>query len=148
MPAPGAPERERQVRLALAAVGRHQRLEQRAQPAQELVGGGKYDAVICFGCVIRGETAHFDHVASAASNGIARVALESKIPVIFGVLTTDTVAQAIERSDPEKFNRGGEAAKSAIEMATVIRQLKAMEPSVNGTEPALRPRRSARKRGT
>ncbi len=116
--------------------------------ARTLAKSTRFHAVICLGAVIRGDTPHFDYISAEASRGIGQVALDCDVPIIFGVLTTDTVAQAIERSDPEKFNRGGEAAKSAIEMATVIRQLKAMEPSVNGTEPALRPRRSARKRGT
>ena len=92
--------------------------------AQELAGGGKYDAVICFGCVIRGETPHFDRVASAASNGIARVALESKIPVIFGVLTTESLEQAIDRAGAKGGNKGWEAALTAIEMADLRAQLR------------------------
>jgi 6,7-dimethyl-8-ribityllumazine synthase len=84
----------------------------------------QFDAVICLGAVIRGDTPHFDYISAEASRGIGQAAMESEVPVIFGVLTTDTVAQAIERADPAKFNRGGEAAKSAIEMASVMRQLK------------------------
>ena len=66
-------------------------------------------------------------ISAEASRGIGQAALDADVPIIFGVLTTDTVAQAIERAEPTKFNRGGEAAKSAIEMASVLRQLKAME---------------------
>jgi 6,7-dimethyl-8-ribityllumazine synthase len=81
----------------------------------------RFDAVICLGAVIRGDTPHFDYISAEASRGIGQAALDTDVPIIFGVLTTHTVAQAIERSDPTKFNRGGEAAKSAIEMATVMR---------------------------
>lgn len=84
----------------------------------------RFDAVICLGAVIRGETPHFDYISGEASRGIGQAALDADVPIIFGVLTTHTVAQAIERSDPIKFNRGGEAAKSAIEMATVMRLLR------------------------
>jgi 6,7-dimethyl-8-ribityllumazine synthase len=93
--------------------------------AQELAGAGTYDAVICFGCVIRGETPHFDHVAGAASSGIARVALESKIPVVFGVLTTDTLEQAIDRAGAKGGNKGWDAALTAIEMADLRAKLRA-----------------------
>jgi 6,7-dimethyl-8-ribityllumazine synthase len=115
--------------------------------ARTLAKSTRFDAVICLGAVIRGDTPHFDYISAEASRGIGQAALDSDIPVIFGVLTTDTVAQAIERSDPGKFNRGGEAAKSAIEMATVLRQIKAMEPQANGAGPALRRRRVTRRRG-
>lgn len=84
----------------------------------------RFDAVICLGAVIRGDTPHFDYICAAASQGISQAALDAGVPIIFGVLTTETVAQAVERADPEKFDRGGEAAKSAIEMARVMRTLK------------------------
>lgn len=88
-----------------------------ASVAQQLAASNAYDAIICFGCVIRGETPHFDHVASATSNGIARVALETKIPVVFGVLTTETLEQAIDRAGAKGGNKGWDAALTAIEMA-------------------------------
>lgn len=89
--------------------------------ARTLATSGRFDAVICLGAVIRGDTPHFEYISSEASRGIGQAALDSGVPVIFGVLTTDTVAQAIERAEPSKHNRGGEAAKSAIEMATVMK---------------------------
>ena len=73
--------------------------------------------------MIRGDTPHFDFISAEASRGIGQAALDSGVPVIFGVLTTDTETQAIERADPGPFNRGGEAAKKAIEMGTVMRML-------------------------
>jgi 6,7-dimethyl-8-ribityllumazine synthase len=91
--------------------------------ARTLGKSGRFDAVICLGAVIRGDTPHFDFISAEASRGIGQAALESGVPIIFGVLTTDTETQAIERADPGRFNRGGEAAKSAIEMATVMRML-------------------------
>ena len=91
--------------------------------AQTLGKSGRFNAVICLGAVIRGDTPHFDFISAEASRGIGQAALESGVPIIFGVLTTDTETQAIERADPGTFNRGGEAAKSAIEMATVMRTL-------------------------
>lgn len=84
----------------------------------------RFDAVICLGAVIRGDTPHFDYICAEASRGIGQVALDADVPIIFGVLTTDTVAQAIERSEPAKLNRGGEGAKSAVEMAAVMRGLR------------------------
>jgi len=92
--------------------------------ARTLASTKRFDAVICLGAVIRGDTPHFDYISAEASRGIGQAALDTNVPIIFGVLTTDTVTQAIERAEPRKFNRGGEAAKSAIEMATVIRALK------------------------
>ena len=91
--------------------------------ARTLAKSGRLDAVICLGAVIRGDTPHFDFISAEASRGIGQAALDSGVPVIFGVLTTDTETQAIERADPATFNRGGEAAKSAIDMATVMRTL-------------------------
>ncbi len=93
--------------------------------ARTLAKTGRLDAVICLGAVIRGDTPHFDFISAEASRGIGQAALDSGVPVIFGVLTTDTETQAIERADPCTFNRGGEAAKSAIDMATVMRAITA-----------------------
>ncbi len=112
--------------------------------AKTLAKSGRFDAVICLGAVIRGDTPHFDYICNEASRGIGQASLETGVPIIFGVLTTETVAQAIERADPAKFNRGGEAAKSAIEMASVIKQLKALEPVI--ADAALRPKRTVRKK--
>jgi len=115
--------------------------------ARLLARSGRFDVVICLGAVIRGDTPHFDYISAEASRGIGQAMLDTDTPLIFGVLTTDTVAQAIERADPAKFNRGGEAAKSAIEMATVVRQLKALAPESAPVKPRPRPKRVARKRG-
>lgn len=110
--------------------------------AKMLAKSARVDAVICLGAVIRGDTPHFDYISAEASRGIGQAALDADVPIIFGVLTTDTVAQAMERADPAKFNRGGEAAKSAIEMASVLKQLKAMGQAPAETS---RPKRVARK---
>ncbi|MDH4186195.1 MAG: 6,7-dimethyl-8-ribityllumazine synthase [Nitrospira sp.] len=91
--------------------------------AQTLAQTRQFHAVICLGAVIRGDTPHFDYICEEVSRGIGQASLATGVPIIFGVLTTNTVVQAIERADSGKFNRGGEAAKSAIEMATVMRQL-------------------------
>jgi 6,7-dimethyl-8-ribityllumazine synthase len=91
--------------------------------ARQLARSGRFDAVIALGAVIRGETPHFDYIAGEASRGILQAAMETNVPVVFGVLTTDTVAQAIERADPAKHNRGAAAAVTAIEMANVMKQL-------------------------
>jgi 6,7-dimethyl-8-ribityllumazine synthase len=91
--------------------------------AQKLAQGGKYDAVICVGAVIRGATAHFDFVAAEVSKGIANVSLQSGVPVIFGVLTTDTIEQAIERAGSKAGNKGAECAQTAIEMINVLKQI-------------------------
>ncbi len=91
--------------------------------ARRLAQSGQYDAVICLGAVIRGATAHFDYVAGGAANGIASVALETGVPVIFGVITTDTIEQAIERAGTKAGNKGYDAALSAIEMANLMRTL-------------------------
>lgn len=92
--------------------------------AQTMATAGGVDAVICLGAVIRGDTPHFEYISAEVSRGIGQAALESAVPMIFGVLTTETVAQAEERADPKKLNRGGEAAKSAIEMVRVMRMLR------------------------
>ena len=83
----------------------------------------RYDAIICLGAVIRGATAHFDYVAGGAASGISSVALETGVPVIFGVITTETIEQAIERAGTKMGNKGSEAAASAIEMADLMPRL-------------------------
>src|SRR3989339_885740 len=82
-----------------------------------------YDAVICLGAVIRGATPHFEYVASEAAKGVAQVSLESGIPVVFGIITADTIEQAIERAGTKDGNKGKDAAVSAIEMVNLIREL-------------------------
>jgi 6,7-dimethyl-8-ribityllumazine synthase len=109
----------------------------------------QFDAVICLGAVIRGDTPHFDYISAEASRGIGQAALDTDVPIIFGVLTTHTVAQAIDRAESSKFNRGGEAAKSAIEMATVMRLLRASEEiplSTDVTQVGRAKKRAPRKR--
>jgi 6,7-dimethyl-8-ribityllumazine synthase len=91
--------------------------------AQQLAKSGKYAAVICLGCVIRGDTDHYDHVAGAATSGIATAALNSGVPVIFGVLTCDTLEQAVNRAGAKAGNKGFDAAVSAIEMVNLLKQL-------------------------
>ncbi|MBW2094647.1 MAG: 6,7-dimethyl-8-ribityllumazine synthase [Deltaproteobacteria bacterium] len=91
--------------------------------AKKLAQSGKYDAVVCLGAVIRGATPHFEYVAAEVSKGIASVALESNIPVTFGVLTTDNLEQAIERAGSKAGNKGYEAAVAAMEMANLFREL-------------------------
>jgi 6,7-dimethyl-8-ribityllumazine synthase len=91
--------------------------------AQRLGKTGKFAAVICLGCVIRGDTDHYDHVAGAATSGIAQAALNSGIPVIFGVLTCDTLEQAIHRAGAKAGNKGFEAAVAAIEMVNLLKKL-------------------------
>jgi 6,7-dimethyl-8-ribityllumazine synthase len=88
--------------------------------AKRLALSGKYDAVICLGAVIRGATPHFDYVADGAASGISSVALETNLPLIFGVITTDTIEQAIERAGTKAGNKGFEAAVTAIEMASLM----------------------------
>jgi 6,7-dimethyl-8-ribityllumazine synthase len=89
--------------------------------AGRMAKSGKYDAVVCLGAVIRGGTPHFDYVASEVSKGIARVGLDAGVPVIFGVLTTDTIEQAVERAGTKAGNKGWDAALSALEMASLLR---------------------------
>ena len=91
--------------------------------AKRLALSGKYDAIVCLGAVIRGATAHFDYVAGGVASGISAVALEANLPVIFGVLTTDTIEQAIERAGTKAGNKGFEAAVTAIEMASLMDQM-------------------------
>lgn len=91
--------------------------------ASKMAKSKKYDAVICVGAVIRGSTSHYDYVCSEVSKGIAQVSLNSDIPVMFGVLTTDNLEQAIERAGSKAGNKGYECATGAIEMVNLIRQL-------------------------
>jgi len=91
--------------------------------AKKMAESKKFDAVICLGAVIRGATPHFDYVASEVSKGVAHVALETGLPVIFGVLTTDNLEQAIERAGTKGGNKGFDAALAAIEMANVLKEL-------------------------
>ena len=88
--------------------------------AKKAVDTGKYDAVICLGAVIRGSTSHYDYVCAEASKGIAQVSLDSGTPVIFGIITTDTIEQAIERAGTKAGNKGWSAAVSAVEMANLM----------------------------
>jgi 6,7-dimethyl-8-ribityllumazine synthase len=91
--------------------------------AQRLAASGKYAAVICLGAIIRGDTDHYDHVASAATSGITQAGLTTGVPVIFGVLTCDTVEQALNRAGIKAGNKGFDAAVTAIEMVNLLRQL-------------------------
>ncbi|MBN1532925.1 MAG: 6,7-dimethyl-8-ribityllumazine synthase [Spirochaetes bacterium] len=90
---------------------------------QRLAESGNYDAVICLGAVIRGSTPHFDYVAAEVSKGVAQVGLKAPVPVIYGVLTTDSIEQAIERAGTKSGNKGFDAAMSAIEMVNIFRQI-------------------------
>ncbi|HIG41273.1 MAG: 6,7-dimethyl-8-ribityllumazine synthase [bacterium] len=90
---------------------------------QKVVKTGDFDAVIALGAVIRGATPHFDYVAGECASGLARIALEEEIPVAFGVLTTDTIEQAIERSGTKAGNKGADVAMSALEMVSLFRNL-------------------------
>jgi 6,7-dimethyl-8-ribityllumazine synthase len=91
--------------------------------ARRLAASGGYSAVVALGCVIRGDTPHFDYVAGEAARGIGQAALETGVPVIFGVLTVDNVDQAIERAATSRMNKGGEAMDVAIEMADLFRRI-------------------------
>ena len=91
--------------------------------AKKMAAGKQYDAVICLGAVIRGATPHFDYVAAEVSKGVAQVGLDTGVPVIFGVLTTENIEQAIERAGTKGGNKGFDAALAAIEMANLLKQL-------------------------
>jgi 6,7-dimethyl-8-ribityllumazine synthase len=91
--------------------------------ARSLAKTGRYDAIVALGCVIRGDTAHFDFVAGEAARGIAQAAYETGVPVAFGVLTTENVEQALERAQPGRMDKGGEALEAAIEMALALREI-------------------------
>ncbi len=92
--------------------------------AKHLADSGRYDAVLCLGCVIRGATPHFDYIAAEVSKGVAQVGLDAGIPVIFGVLTTDSIEQAIERAGTKAGNKGADAAAAAIEMVNLFGKIK------------------------
>jgi 6,7-dimethyl-8-ribityllumazine synthase len=94
------------------------------QVLREVVARGGHDALVCLGAVIRGSTPHFDHVAGVVSKGVAQVAAQAEVPITFGVLTTDTIEQAIERAGTKAGNKGFEAAMAAIEMANLYRALR------------------------
>ena len=89
--------------------------------AKKLAASGTYDAIICLGAVIRGATPHFEYISAEVTKGIAQVALESGLPVSFGILTTDTIEQAIERAGTKSGNKGWDAAMAAIEMVNVLK---------------------------
>lgn len=91
--------------------------------AQKMAGTGRFDAVICLGAVIRGATPHFEYVTSEAAKGIAKVSLDSGVPVIFGLVTSDTLEQAIERAGTKAGNKGWDAALNAIEMADLLKKI-------------------------
>ena len=91
--------------------------------AQRLADTGRYDAVICLGAVIRGATYHFELVAGGVASGVTRASLDTGVPIIFGVITTDTIEQAIERSGTKAGNKGAEAALAALEMIDLLRQI-------------------------
>jgi 6,7-dimethyl-8-ribityllumazine synthase len=91
--------------------------------AQQMAASGRYDAIVCLGAVIRGATPHFEYVSAEVSKGVASVAIDSGVPVTFGVLTTDTIEQAIERAGSKAGNKGFDAAMAAIEMANLYKAL-------------------------
>ena len=91
--------------------------------AKKFASSGRYHAVIALGCVIRGSTSHYDHVTSGVTSGIAQVGLQTGVPCIFGVVTTESIEQAIERAGSKMGNKGSEAAMAALEMATLLRQI-------------------------
>jgi 6,7-dimethyl-8-ribityllumazine synthase len=91
--------------------------------SKKMAKSGRYDAIICLGCVIRGATPHYAYIAAEVTKGIASLSLESEVPVAFGVLTTDTIEQAIERAGTKAGNKGFDAALSAIEMANLLKEI-------------------------
>ncbi len=95
--------------------------------ASKMAKSGRYDAVICLGAVIRGSTSHYDYVCNEVSKGIAAVSLETGVPVLFGVLTTENIEQAIERAGSKAGNKGSECAEGAVEMVNLIRELERPE---------------------
>ena len=103
--------------------------------ARELALSGRYDAIVCLGAVIRGATAHFDYVAGGVASGSSAVALETNLPVVFGVITTETIEQAIERAGTKAGNKGFEAATTAIEMASLIERLEGRAEPAGGAAP-------------
>ena len=111
--------------------------------ARRLARSGRFDAVICLGAVIRGETPHFEYISTEASRGIAQAAWEADLPVVFGVLTTENVEQALERAGAPERNKGAEAARTAIEMATLLRTLKATK---KGAQRSLKQRKTGKRK--
>jgi 6,7-dimethyl-8-ribityllumazine synthase len=109
--------------------------------ARRLARSGRFDAVICLGAVIRGDTPHFEYVSAEASRGIARAAWDSDVPVIFGVVTTNTAEQALERAGAPERNRGAEAARTAIEMVNVMKQLQVTRHKLTSRKLTKRTRR-------
>jgi len=103
--------------------------------AKRLAQTGRYDALICLGCIIRGETQHFDYLSAEVTRGIQLAAIETGVPLAFGVLTTDTLEQAIDRAGAKSGNKGAEVALSAVEMANLLKQ------TTNRRRPAARKRR-------
>ncbi len=93
--------------------------------AKKMAESGKYDSVICLGAVIRGATSHYDYVASEAAKGVAQAGMATGVPIIFGILTTENIEQAIERAGTKAGNKGFEAAEAAIEMANLLKSLEA-----------------------
>jgi 6,7-dimethyl-8-ribityllumazine synthase len=93
--------------------------------AQELAASGRVDAVVCLGVVVRGDTPHFDYVAGETSNGIGAIGLQTHLPVTFGVVTTDTMEQAVDRAGGKHGNKGADAALAAVEMVSLLRSLRA-----------------------
>lgn len=91
--------------------------------AQQLAQSKKYDAIICLGAVIRGDTPHFDYISAEVSKGISQVSLKTNVPISFGILTVDTLEQALERAGSKAGNKGRQAAESAIEMVNIVNQL-------------------------
>lgn len=92
--------------------------------ARQLAESGRYDAVVCLGVIIRGGTPHFEYVASEVSKGVAKITYDTGVPVIFGIITADTIEQAVERAGTKAGNKGWEAALSAIEMANLLKAMK------------------------
>jgi 6,7-dimethyl-8-ribityllumazine synthase len=95
--------------------------------AQELAGTGRVDAVVCLGVVVRGDTPHFDYVAGEASKGVGVIGLQAHLPVTFGVVTTDTMEQAIDRAGGKHGNKGADAAMAAVEMVALLRSMRASQ---------------------
>lgn len=93
--------------------------------AKALASSGEYDAVVCLGCVMRGDTPHWEYIAGEAAKGLAMISLDTGVPIVFGVLTTDTLDQAIERAGTKAGNKGADAAMTAIEMTNLLPQLRA-----------------------
>jgi 6,7-dimethyl-8-ribityllumazine synthase len=127
---------ERLLQGALDCLSRHGVDEERVQVARvpgafeipvcarTLARSGRFDAVVCLGAVIRGATPHFEYVSSQVASGVMQVSLETDVPVLFGVLTTDTLEQAMQRSGSKSGNKGWEAAQAAIETANLLRELR------------------------